>query len=219
MVPPKKWKNTPAAIHVISKEDIASSSARSIPELLRGVPGIHVAQLDSNTWAVSSRGFTRRYSNKLLVLIDGRSIYTPLFSGVHWELNDIPLANIDRIEIIRGPGGSLWGANAVNGIINVITKSAIDTQGNYLKLGAGSFHKGFGTYRYGGINDDNNFAYRVTFNGKRNGHFNTTTNGNNKDDWKQLRLSTRIDWQPNNKDLITFSSGSYIHTSECATAS
>ena len=109
---PKKWKKTPAAIHVISKKDIENSSARTIPDLLRGVPGIHVAQLDSNTWAISSRGFTRRFSNKLQVLIDGRSVYTPLFSGVHWDLQSIPLANIERIEIIRGPGGSLWGANA-----------------------------------------------------------------------------------------------------------
>jgi iron complex outermembrane recepter protein len=211
---PKKWKNTPAAIHVITKDAIAKSAARSIPELLRGVPGIHVAQINANTWAVGSRGFTRRYSNKLLVLIDGRSIYTPVFSGVHWELNDIPLENIERIEVIRGPGASLWGANAVTGVINIITKSALDTQGNYLKLGGGSVNDAFGTYTFGDFLPDENLAYRLTISGNKTGHFKTTDGDNSKDDWQQMRLSTRIDWQPDVNNKIFFSGGTYQQKSE-----
>jgi iron complex outermembrane receptor protein len=114
---------------VISQEDIRRSGATNIPDLLRMVPGIHVAQLDANIWAISIRGFTDRYGDKVLVLIDGRSVYTPLTSGVNWDQQDVPLEDIDRIEVIRGPGGTVWGANAVNGVINIITKSAKATQG------------------------------------------------------------------------------------------
>ena len=207
---PKKWKKTPAAIHVISKDDIAKSSARSVPDLLRGVPGLHVAQEDAHTWAISSRGFTRRYSNKLLVLVDGRSIYSPLFSGVHWELNDMALADIERIEVIRGPGGTLWGANAVNGIINIITKSSVTTPGNYLKLGGGNTHDMFGTYRFGEILDENNLAYRFTLNAQKTGHHNQSDGSSNADDWKNLRLSTRVDWEPSDKDKFFVSSGGFL---------
>ena len=211
---PKKWKETPAAIHVISKEDIANSSARSIPDLLRGVPGMHVAQIDAHTWAISARGFTRRYSNKLLVLVDGRSIYSPLFSGVHWELNDIPLSTIDRIEVIRGPGGTLWGANAVNGVINIITKSAIETPGSYLKLGTGNVENAFGTYRFGEILEENSLAYRLTLNSNSKGHFKTADDSSSKDDLRNIRLSSRVDWEPTDKDKILFSGGSFFVDNE-----
>ncbi|MCM8541793.1 MAG: TonB-dependent receptor [Lentisphaeraceae bacterium] len=211
---PKKWKKTPAAIHVISKEDIANSSARSIPDLLRSVPGMHVAQIDAHTWAISSRGFTRRYSNKLLVLVDGRSIYTPLFSGVHWDLIDLPLSTIERIEVIRGPGGTLWGANAVNGVINIITKSSIETQGSYLKLGVGNIEQGFGTYRFGEIIEENNLAYRITLSGNNKGHFKSADDSSSKDDWRNIRLSSRVDWEPTDKDKILFSGGTYFVDSE-----
>lgn len=125
-----------AAIFVISNEDIKRSGATSLPDALRMAPGIDVARIDSNKWAVSSRGFNGRFANKLLVLIDGRSIYTQSFSGVYWENQDILLEDIDRIEVIRGPGAALWGANAVNGVINIITKHSADTQAGWRRPAA-----------------------------------------------------------------------------------
>jgi iron complex outermembrane receptor protein len=126
---PQRLSMTPAAIFVVTAEDIRRSGVTSIPEALRMVPGVEVARVSSSKWAVSSRGFNSRYSNKLLVLIDGRCIYLPLFSGVFWENQDVFLEDIERIEFIRGPGASLWGANAVNGIINIITKNSNATEG------------------------------------------------------------------------------------------
>jgi iron complex outermembrane receptor protein len=123
---------------VINQEDIRRSGATNIPDLLRMAPGVDVAQIDANTWAISIRGFNDRYANKVLVLIDGRTVYTPTTSGVYWDQLDVPLEDIDRIEVIRGPGGTVWGANAVNGVINIITKSAKDTQGGVVSAGAGS---------------------------------------------------------------------------------
>jgi len=121
--------NTPAAIHIISQEDIRRSGVNSVPDALRAVPGVHVYQIDANKWAISSRGFASRFANKMLVMIDGRTVYSPLFSGVYWDAQDIRLEDVERIEVIRGPGGALWGANAVNGVINILTKDAADTQG------------------------------------------------------------------------------------------
>lgn len=122
-----------AAAYVITAEDIRRSGVRSIPEALRMAPGVEVAQIDANKWAISIRGFNGRFANKLLVLIDGRSVYTPLFAGVFWDVQDTLLEDIDRIEVIRGPGGTLWGANAVNGVVNIITKRAAATQGGISK--------------------------------------------------------------------------------------
>ncbi len=120
---------SPAAIFVITPEMIRRSGATCIPEVLRMVPGLEVARINSDVWAISSRGFNDRFANKLLVQIDGRSIYTPIFSGVFWEANHVMLQDVERIEVIRGPGATVWGANAVNGVINIVTKSAKDTQG------------------------------------------------------------------------------------------
>ncbi len=113
--------DVPAAIFVVSKEQIRASGLKTVPEMLRLVPGVQVSQIDGNKWQISIRGFGGRYSNKLQVLIDGRSIYTPLYSGVVWEANLVPVDEIERIEVIRGPGGAIWGANAINGIVNIIT--------------------------------------------------------------------------------------------------
>ena len=118
----ERLSDAAAAIFVITNEDIRRSGATSIPEALRMVPGLEVARIDSNKWAISSRGFNGRFANKMLVLFDGRTAYSPLFSGVFWDRQDTLLEDIDRIEIIRGSGATLWGANAVNGIINIITK-------------------------------------------------------------------------------------------------
>jgi iron complex outermembrane recepter protein len=145
----ESWQATASAIYVLTADDIRRSHATSVPEALRLVPGVQVARLAANKWAVSIRGFNGRGANKLLVLIDGRTIYDPLFSGVLWESRDVMLEDIDRIEVIRGPGGTLWGANAVNGVINIITKHARDTQGGLISAGAGTEERGFGTARYG----------------------------------------------------------------------
>jgi iron complex outermembrane recepter protein len=134
----EKLSRTPAAIYVITQEDIERSGATNIPDLLRMVPGVNVAQIDANRWAISIRDFNDVYSNKLLVLIDERTVYTPLFAGVYWDQLDVPLQDIERIEVIRGPGGTAWGANAVNGVINIITKNSKDTQGPTMTAGAGS---------------------------------------------------------------------------------
>jgi iron complex outermembrane recepter protein len=141
----KKEQNllqTAAAVYVITAETIRRSGVTTLPDALRLAPGVEVAQTSSDAWAVSIRGFNALYSNKLLVLIDGRSVYSSIFSGVLWNEQDLMLEDIDRIEVIRGPGSALWGANAVNGVINIITKPAGETQGGLLSLGRGSYDRG-----------------------------------------------------------------------------
>ena len=148
---PEAAADVPAAVFVITQEDIRRSGARSIPEVLRLAPGLQVARINGGTWAIGIRGFADRLARSVLVLIDGRAVYSPLFAGTYWETQDTLLADIDRIEIIRGPGGTLWGANAVNGIINIITKSATETKGTYVGAGAGSEERAFGAVRYGRV--------------------------------------------------------------------
>ncbi len=161
---PEKYSEAPAAIYVVTQEDIRRSGANTIADVLRMVPGLDVAQINPSTWAISSRGFNSRFSNKLQVLVDGRSTYNSIFSGVYWFTLDPMLEDLDRIEVIRGPGASLWGANAVNGVINIITKSAKETQGTLIVAGGGNLEPGFGGVRYGGKIDDTTF-YRVYFTG------------------------------------------------------
>ncbi len=139
-----------AALYVITREDIASSGANNIPDLLRMVPGVEVAQIDANQWAISIRGFNTLYANKVLALIDGRALYQPSFTTVLWDQQDLPLEDVERIEVIRGPGGTIWGANAVNGVINIITRHSRDTQGGLVTAGAGSWRTGDGLLQYGG---------------------------------------------------------------------
>ncbi len=146
----ERLNDAAAAIAVITQEDIRRSGVTSLPEALRLVNSLQVARQNQRTWAVTARGFNIPTANKMLVLIDGRSVYTPLFSGVFWDVQDTLLEDVERIEVIRGPGATLWGANAVNGIVNIITKRAADTQGGLLTAGAGNEEKGFGGVRYGG---------------------------------------------------------------------
>ena len=146
----QKMSQAAAAIYVITQEDIRRSGATNIPDLLRLAPGMDVEQINANTWAISARGFNEQFSNKLLVLIDGRAVYTPLLGGVNWDTQDVPLEDIDRIEVIRGPGATVWGANAVNGVINIVTKSARDTQGGLVSGAGGSDGQAYGVARYGG---------------------------------------------------------------------
>lgn len=148
MKTPARLSDTPAAIFVLTSEDIRRSGATNITDALRHVPGLHVSKIDANKSTVSARGFSSMFSNKLLVLIDGRTVYTPLFSGVWWDQLDVIMDDIERIEVIRGPGASLWGANAVNGVINITTKSAKNTQGGLLKGYVGNA-RGGAALRYG----------------------------------------------------------------------
>jgi iron complex outermembrane recepter protein len=153
-------QRTAAAIFVITSEDIRRSGATTLPDVLRMAPGLDVAQINGSAWAVSSRGFNDEFSNKMLVLVDGRTVYSPLFSGVSWDAVDMLLADIDRIEVIRGPGAALWGTNAVNGVINIITKKAEQTQGGMVTAGGGNVEGGYGAAQYGGRIGGSGF-YRV----------------------------------------------------------
>src|SRR5436190_9259698 len=137
------------AIDVITHDEIRRSGMTSVPDLLRLVPGVQVAQINANKWAVSIRGFNGLYSNKLLVLVDGRSVYNRLFSGVLWDAEDLMLEDIDRIEVIRGPGAAVWGANAVNGVINILTKPSSDTMGPLARVSGGTSDAGQAAVRYG----------------------------------------------------------------------
>ncbi len=157
---PERIIDAPAAVTVITNEDIRRSGATSIPEALRLADNLTVAQKNSHDWAISARGFNTELGNKLLVMIDGRTIYSPLFSGVFWDRQDYLLEDIDRIEVISGPGGTLWGANAVNGVINIITKKAQDTQGTHLEAIGGSELRSATALRYGGKLAEN-VSYRI----------------------------------------------------------
>ena len=156
----QKLSQTAAAVYVITQEDIRRSGATSIPDLLRMVPGLQVAQIDADSWAVTSRGFNGRYADKMLVMIDGRSIYNHMYSGVYWEQNMVPLEDIERIEVIRGPGATMWGANAVNGVINIITKPARETQGLQVSTATGNQERASESIRYGG-SVGSHASYRV----------------------------------------------------------
>ena len=147
---PESLFSAAAAVTVITAEDIRRTGARSIPDALRMVPGLQVAQLDSSRWEIGARGFSDYFENKLLVLIDGRSMYTPLYSGIYWNSLDTILEDIERIEVIRGPGATIWGANAVNGVINIITKNSAETQGGMISTTYGSHENPLVSTRYGG---------------------------------------------------------------------
>ena len=205
----QKMSQVAAAIFVITEEEIRRSGATNIPDLLRMVPGMDVGQINSNTWAISARGFNHELADKLLVLIDGRAVYTPMFGGVNWDTQDVPLENIERIEVIRGPGGTIWGANAVNGVINVITKKAGDTPGGLLTGGGGTQERGFGTTQYGGALGGN-FNYRVF--AKDQNHSNTPeldTGDSSGDNWYLLHGGFRIDGTLSPADSVTIQGDIY----------
>ncbi|MBI4659886.1 MAG: TonB-dependent receptor [Verrucomicrobia bacterium] len=182
-----------AAVHVITQEDIRRSGVISLPEVLRLAPGLDVARANSRQWAIGSRGFNDLFANKLLVLMDGRTIYTPLFSGVFWEDTDTFLEDVDRIEVIRGPGATLWGANAVNGVINIITKSAKETQGTVITGGGGLEERGFGGVRYGGQFTPN-LHYRIYGKYFNRDEFTLTDGAAVGDGWWMSQEGFRLDW-------------------------
>lgn len=200
--------DAPASVFVITHEDIRRSGVTSLPEALRLAPGVEVARRDTHTWAISIRGFNNSISNKLLVLIDGRSVYSPLFAGVFWDAQDVLLEDVDRIEVISGPGGTLWGANAVNGVINVITRSAADTQGGFVKIGAGNEERGYVGLRYGGQLGEH-AAARAYIKGFERDASQDLTGNSAGDDWRMAQGGFRVDWQPVDTEQFTFQGDIY----------
>jgi iron complex outermembrane recepter protein len=204
--PEQVWR-TPAAIYVLTQDDIHRSGATSIPEVLRLVPGVEVARVDSDHWSIGIRGFGVTLASKLLVLIDGRSVYSPLFAGVYWQAQATPLEDIERIEVIRGPGGTIWGANAVNGVINIITKSAKQTHGSMVSLGGGNADQGIGNARYGGGNH-RGLNYRVYGMGfVRSAGFHSGST--DFDDWRMGQAGFRADMDRGIRDSFTFQGDIY----------
>ncbi len=200
-IPDQDYFSSAAAIHVITQEDIQSSGHTSLPEQLRMVPGMHVARIDGNKWAIAPRGFNSLFNNKTLVQLDGRTLYSPIFSGVYWGNQDPTLEDLDRIEVIRGPGGSLWGANAFNGIVNIMSKTARETQGWLLSGGAGDEEQGFGTVRYGGQLAENAF-FRIY--AKHNERDDSATYGDpHSDESRFTQGGFRIDWEETNDNSFT----------------
>jgi iron complex outermembrane receptor protein len=204
----QKLADAPAAIFVITQEDIRRSGARSIPEALRMAPGIEVARIDENKWAIGSRGFNGRFANKLLVLIDGRTVYTPLFSGVYWNVQDVLVEDIERIEVIRGPGATLWGANAVNGVINIITKSAQATQSALITAEAGNEERVLGGVRYGDKIGDKAF-YRAYSKYSKWASSTDEMGQDAFDGWDMLRGGFRIDSATKNANSYTIQGDIY----------
>lgn len=194
--------NTPSAVQVISNEEIARSGATSLPEALRLASNLQVSQVNARDWAISARGFNNTLANKLLVMIDGRSVYTPLFAGVFWDVQNLMLEDVERIEVISGPGATLWGANAVNGVVNVITKSAKETQGGLLSAAGGTSLNGFGALRYGDkISEDLYFrVYGFGFDrdDTRIPSGRQATNG-----WWHAQTGFRTDWLPESGNIGT----------------
>ncbi|MBK1716604.1 TonB-dependent receptor plug domain-containing protein [Thiocystis violacea] len=212
---PQRYADAAAALFVISREDIRRSGATSFPELLRMVPGVQVAQVDANKWAISARGFNSRYSSKLLVRMDGRTLYSPLYSGVYWDVQDALLDDIERIEVIRGPGATLWGANAVNGIINIISRSAHQTQGGLLALDVGKEEGLAGAIRHGGAMGEDG-AVRLYAKGFERDASRTVTGEDAADDWRDGRVGFRSDLDLSESDSLTFQ-GDYYNANAGAT--
>jgi iron complex outermembrane receptor protein len=198
----QKTSQAATAVFVISRDDIGHSGALNIPDLLRMVPGLDVAQIDAGKWAISARGFNGQYSNKLLVLVDGRTVYTPIFAGVFWDSQNIPLGSIDRVEVIRGPGAAVWGSNAVNGVINIITLSAAETPGGSITGSAGNGSIGPETISYGGKVHDLG-AYRVFAEGFEVNSLPTFAGLPGQDDWRLVHGGFRTDTTLSAKDSLT----------------
>ena len=199
---------SPVAIYVITGEDIRRSGATSIPEALRLAPGVEVERIDSNRWSIGIRGFGTRLTRSVLVLIDGRTVYTTLFAGTYWEAQDTDMLDVERIEVIRGPGGVIWGPNAVDGVINVITKSSKDTEGLLVSAVGGDVDLGNVTVRYGGGNGSD-FTYRAyakAFADAHDYHF----NGNNYDAWRSAQTGFRTEWSEGARGDFTLQGDGYV---------
>lgn len=199
---PEPLFDAAAAITVITAEDLRRIGARTIPDALRLVPGLKVAQVNSSRWEVGARGFSDFFETKLLVLIDGRSMYTPLYSGVYWNSLDTVIEDIERIEVIRGPGATIWGANAVNGVINIITKNSADTQGGLLSTTIGTYEEPLVTARYGGkINPKT--SYRFYAKGFQRDNYKNSDGSSANDGWESYRTGFRADSELNTRDTLS----------------
>ena len=209
---PQKLEDTAAAIHVITRQDIRRSGMTSLPELLRMVPGMQVARIDGGTWAISSRGFNAKNSDNLLVMLDGRVLQTPTFTGVNWDAQGVVLEDVERIEVIRGPGGALWGANAVSGIINIITSSAAATQGGMLSGGAGNYeHQG--TVRYGGdLGETGHFRIYAKDAAQRNFKQASGIGAHDRHDMRSAGF--RTDWDLSGGNSLTVQGDTYSGASD-----
>jgi iron complex outermembrane receptor protein len=198
---PEKISKTAAAVSVLTQDDIRRYGATSIPEVLRLVPGVEVARISSNQWSVNIRGLGSGFSKSVLVLIDGRSVYTPLYAGVYWDVQNVLLEDVERIEVIRGPGGTIWGSNAVNGVINIITKNAKDTRGTYVSTRAGNVDQNQSGIRYGGSHGHklNYRAYGMGFAQSPEFHL----GGGNYDSWQFGQAGFRTDSELTDRDTLT----------------
>jgi len=203
----QKLSRAASAAYVITSEDIRRSGVTTIPDALRMAPGVHVAQLNASQWAVSVRGFSGRFADKLLVMVDGRSVYNPLFSGVYWDSVDMPLEDIERIEVVRGPGGAVWGSNAVNGVVNIITRNAAETQGSLLVSGFGNREGSFSTARYGGSKGSTHYRMFSKLFSRRP---QLRPSGETGDDaWAAMRGGFRVDWAGEGGDTLMVSGDLY----------
>jgi len=214
---PERLAQAASAIQVITQQDIRRSGASSLPEALRLVTNLQVAQINSRDWAISARGFNSTTANKLLVLIDGRTVYTPLYSGVFWDVQDVPLGDVDRIEVISGPGATLWGANAVNGVINVITKRARETQGLVVSGGGGTELRGFGTTRYGGALGSH-VNYRIYGKGWAREPSVLPGGQDATDDWHMENVAIRLYWDASTINQVAMQGDLYDGRISQATA-
>lgn len=197
----QKLSGTAAAIFVITQDDIHRSGATNIPDVLRMAPGVDVEQIDANAWAISIRGFNSRFSNKVLVMIDGRTVYNPVFSGVFWDQIATPLEDIERVEVIRGPGATIWGANAVNGVISIITKSSRDTKGGRITAGGGSQTQATGQLQYGGTLGQTG-TYRMFGDYSDIGNSSAQQGRAANDHWQRIQTGFRTDWDLSKSDSL-----------------
>jgi iron complex outermembrane receptor protein len=199
---------SPAAVYVISQEDIRRSGMTTIPDLLRMVPGLEVAQINGNQWEITSRGFNGQAADLLLVMIDGRTVYSPMYGGVFWNAQFVPLDEIDRIEVIRGPGATLWGVNAVNGVINIITKKSKDTQGGLVTVTFGTIDQPGTTVRYGGQLTTNLF-YRGYVEYFNRAALENSFGQDTADTWNSISGGSRVDWNASADDQFTLQGDYY----------
>jgi iron complex outermembrane receptor protein len=206
----EKLADAAAAIFVLNNDDLRRSGATSFAEALRLVPGLHVAAANSAEWAISARGFTSLYANKLLVLVDGRTVYNPIFAGVFWDLQQMNLEDVDRVEVIRGPGATVWGANAVNGVINVVSKSARDTQGTFLYGSGGDVHLTMDGARYGGKLGKDTY-YRIEGGYQLTDDYPLANGNPGGDSWQSERLGFRLDHHPDAATHLTWQAGTVVN--------
>ena len=210
----------PSSIYVITHDEIIRSGAVTLPEILRLAPNLFVAQTNATNYVITARGLSgntsvQSFSDKLLVLIDGRTIYTPLFSGVYWDMQGVLPEDIDRIEVISGPGATLWGANAVNGVINIVTRKASDTQGGFAEVAGGNLER-YGAVRYGGRIGEN-LSYRLYAQENYRTDTPTSAGGVQQDHFSRPQGGFRLDWTPGSKDLVTVQGDAYYGYTATAT--